>query len=278
MRLFAQLGVFCALGLVPATSQANPVVDPSGMIDTDGDGVIDPEDACPQDPGPAEDDEKKSGCTPKAQAIKWIVTFIARNAPPGRPTYFKHAVETKDEALARYRGIAESLIEVVYDPQTVPLFRGPVGRARTIAIMLGVSFWETGFRRDVDLGLGPHGRGDQGRSWCLMQLNVGKGKSPGGFSGPELVADRTHCFSEGLRAIRGSFAACRGLGLEYRLSAYASGTCAKGRDKSRQRVGTGMSWFANSRDIRLFTDADVLEELNPPAPEPVFGPALAWNF
>ena len=252
-----------------STAQVVPVpvmVEVPVVQDTDGDEVQDDLDACPFDAGPANDHPKKNGCTGRVLAKQWVVSFISRNAPPGRKTYYTYAVETREEALARYGEIAEALIDVIYDPEVRPLFSGPTGRARTASLLLGVMFWETGFRRDVDLGLGKDARGDNGRSWCLMQINIGKGTTPNGLHGEDLVTDRRACFTEGLRVIRGSFQACRRLPLEYRLSAYASGSCDKGQDKSKQRVGTGMQWYTNSRTLRLFKDDEILVT---PTPIPV---------
>lgn len=264
LKLFVLLGLAAILIFTtPSKAEVSVKTEVSTIVlDTDGDGITDSHDACPNDVGPKNSDTQTNGCTARTLARQWIVAFIAKVSPPGRKTYFTHAQETREEALVRYGEIADNLLAAVYDPNVKPLFSGPLGRARTISLMLGVMFWETGFRRDVDLGLGKHARGDNGRSWCLMQINIGSGKTASGHTGEELVKDRRICFQEGLRVIRGSFSACRRLPLEHRLSAYASGSCDKGRDKSRQRVHTGMQWFANSRALRLFSDID----LAPPAP------------
>jgi hypothetical protein len=260
MKRFVLLSITVTLlfTALPSTAQEVPVKAETVVLDTDGDGISDDVDACPSDVGPGDENPKKNGCTARVLARQWIVTFISKNAPPGRPTYFKYAGETREEALIRYGEIAESLLDVIYDPEIKPMFAGSHGRARTVSLLLGVMLWETGFRRDVDFGLGKYARGDNGRSWCLMQINLGKGKTASGYTGQELVSNRRLCFSEGLKSIRGSFSACRGLPLEYRLSAYASGSCDKGRDKSKQRVGTGMQWYTNSRALRLFKDDEII--------------------
>jgi hypothetical protein len=91
-----------------------------------------------------------------------------------------------------------------------------------------------------------------------MQINIGDGRTPGGFSGEDLVKDRKACFMEGMRIVRGSFSVCRSMPFDQRLSAYASGSCDKGREKSKQRVRTGMRWFSQSP--RLFTDEAAVAE------------------
>lgn len=269
LKLFVLLGLAVILIFTTPSKAQVPakVENATTVLDTDGDRISDELDACPKDVGPMNSEALKNGCTAHALARQWIVAFISKVSFPGRKTYFTHAQETREEALVRYGEIANDLLAAVYDPDVKPLFSGPLGRARTISLMLGVMFWETGFRRDVDFGLGKHARGDNGRSWCLMQINIGSGKTASGFTGEDLVKNRRACFQEGLRVIRGSFSACRRLPLEHRLSAYASGSCDKGRDKSRQRVHTGMQWFSNSRALRLFSDNDLAPQLPAPTPD-----------
>lgn len=271
-----------AMPLYVAAQEATPasVQVTEASTDIDGDGLFE-NDACPLDVGPPSADPKTNGCTSRSLAKEWIKGIIVKAAPPGRPTYIEHAKETKEDALERYDGIARSLVAVVYDPDTKPLFSGSSGRSRTASILLGVMFWETGFRRDVDLGEGKLSRGDQGKSWCLMQLNIGSNRTASwnvvkkrfalpadpadqvreGFTGPELVLDRTVCISEGYKALKGSFGACRKLPLEHRLASYASGSCDKGWQKSSERIGSGIRWFARTRADRVFKDADVVAEI-----------------
>jgi len=222
--------------------------------------------------------------TTTAPVVDWIVGFMSRHAPPGRTTYYVEAQETKEEAEKRYRSIAEDLVEVVYDPKNKPLFGGSKGRSRTISVMLGIMLYESGFGRNVDYGVGKFARGDNGRSWCLMQMNVGKGrawKDAGGWnikhdrpwrygdkaedivvgaSGPEMVKDRRKCFTEGLRLIRISFRSCRSYPLKERLRVYASGSCKYGAKGSRIRMSAAIKFFDNSREERKsFVDAEVIK-------------------
>jgi len=210
--------------------------------------------------------------------IVWIMAFIMAVAPPGRKLYFPHAQETKQEATARYNEISRDIVEVVYDPNVKPLFRGSTGRARTVSVILSIMLHESGFRRDVDLNLGKYARGDKGNSWCLMQLNVGTGRTlkwnkkhnrkvrwddppeeiHPGYTGAELIADRKLCIREGLRVLRLSMGGCRKLPLNQRLRAYASGNCQNGAKQSETRMGTAMRWYRRSRSKRKFVDSDIL--------------------
>lgn len=246
-------------------------------IDTDGDGILDEQDACPTVSGLPDDNPKKNGCTPKILARQWVVNFIEKYAPPGRKVYYDEATETKEEAQERYASLADDLIDTVYDVNTKPIFAGPTGRSQTVSLLLGIMFWETSFRKDVDFGIGEHSRGDHGESWCLMQIKIGDGRTASwntrlnrvatpmddpedvrpGYSGEELVHDRKLCFSEGLKVVRGSFGVCHDLPLAERLSSYASGSCDKGRDASKKRVNTGIRWFYNSQ--RFFKDEELID-------------------
>ncbi len=106
-------------------------------------------------------------------------------------------------------------------------------------------------------------RGDGGRSVCLMQLNVGKGRTPAwntetgkwatphddpdnvmpGWNAAELIADRKKCFLAAHRIMRSSIASCSRFGALEGLRSYASGTCNEGSDASRRRMGVAIRWF-----------------------------------
>lgn len=212
--------------------------------------------------------------------IAWILAFMTVVAPPGRKTFYTEAQETQAEAQDRYNTIAKDIVEVVYDPQTKVLFGGANGRSRTASVILSIMLHESGFMKNVDYGVGKYAKGDQGKSWCLMQLNIGEGRTVSwntkhdrpprwgddptdiseGYTGPELIADRQLCIREGLKVLRLSFSACRGLPLDQRLRVYGSGTCEKGSSGSAARMNTAIRWFQNSREQRkLFDESDVIQ-------------------
>jgi hypothetical protein len=76
-----------------------------------------------------------------------------------------------------------------------------------------------------------------------MQIRVGDGTTGEGWTGSELIADRTSCFRAALHILRGSFAACRRLPMIDRMSAYATGSCSEGAEASRLRVGRALQWW-----------------------------------
>jgi hypothetical protein len=80
-------------------------------------------------------------------------------------------METFEDGRARYELIANSVLATV--AREKPVFSGKRGRIRTAALLLSISMFESSYRKDVDMNLGKQGRGDNGRSWCLMQVQLG---------------------------------------------------------------------------------------------------------
>jgi hypothetical protein len=223
---------------------------------------------------------------------QWVVDRMLTWMPPGQ-SKVKMASETAEEGKARYEEIADDLISVVFDPSERPVFSGSYGRAKTLAIMLSVSWFESGFRKDVDLGLGGLARGDSGQSWCLMQVKLGKEEKAlentkqrivldgdyfkfttdrsAGFGGKDLVRDRKACFRTGLHLIRNSFDRGAGLPVLDRLSIYASGKAIRDFDVSRVRVKRAQAWL--SQELPPLEDKAVMDILHPPEEEllPVTG-------
>jgi hypothetical protein len=170
--------------------------------------------------------------------VAWALSFMMSWAPPGR-SHIKDAVETPEAGAARYAEIARAATAVVFDPGARPLLAGPHARSQTLAILLSVAFHESGFRRDVDLGIGPLARGS-GTDSCLMQIRVGRGNTLEGYSHGDLTADRSKCFRVGLRLLRHSIGACRSLPRLDWLSAYARGQCVVDEPTSHALLGPAL--------------------------------------
>lgn len=216
-----------------------------------------------------------------ALAETWLFDHMVKLAPPGRKLWYPDSEETKEEAEKRYRGIARDIVEVVYNPTTKVPFKGPLGRTRTASLILSVMFHESGFMKHVDYGLGKYARGDQGDSWCMMQLNIGQGRTLKwnrvhdrlvqwkdrpqdifeGFTGEELIEDRKRCIQEGLKVLRVSMSTCRSQPLLLQLSSYASGKCYKGHEESRLRVGMAIRIFSSTKTKRNFQESSVVPEI-----------------
>lgn len=193
--------------------------------------------------------------------IAWALGIMLAWAPPGR-SRIKDAVETPEAGAARYAEIARDAAHVAFDPGERPLVAGPRARSQSLAVLLSVAYHESGFRRDVDLGAGPLARGS-GTDSCLMQIRVGKGKTPEGWSHDDLVADRQKCFRAGFRLLRRSIGACRSLPPLDWLSAYARGACARDEPVSHALIGPAFQVRPAPLD-----DAQVAQRIAAAAPAP----------
>lgn len=165
----------------------------------------------------------------------WSYRTLLRIASPEKLAPLRQD-ETEDEMRERYKTLAQGIAEAVESSPS--LFRGDNGAYRTAALIISVGFFESGFRKDVGDG---RVRGDGGRSWCYMQINIGKGPVYMGpdemqnWYGTDLVQDPQKCFKTGLLTLRRSIGACRKYTEGDVLSAYTSGRCVHGEPKARQR-------------------------------------------
>lgn len=209
--------------------------------------------------------------------IAWFVAFMMTMASPTRPQFTPAAKETPTEATIRYESIATDIATVLW--KNPPLYAGDMGRLKTASIIMGIMLHESSFRKDVDLNLGDFGRGDHGRSWCMMQIQIGNGRTPAwntvkqraalpgdskdeivqGWTGPELISDRKKCIEAGYRMMKESFETCRSLPPNEWLRGYASGNCTDGVLESEHRMNVGMNWFNAHRPG--FNDVQALQIL-----------------
>lgn len=112
----AVLGALLAVGPVVPGAFAAP------QVDTDGDGVPDAGDACPNEPGVRSSDPRTAGCAPKLDAAKLKtkaeVTFTGYESLPGqRGRVF---VELTDAVVVEVKRVGQ-VIEYKLIGATVPL-------------------------------------------------------------------------------------------------------------------------------------------------------------
>lgn len=124
---------------------------------------------------PAESSARSSTTNQPAQPTaddvrNWVVERMVAWSKPGL-TLHPPAMESFEDGKARYYQIADAALSTV--SKNKPIFGGSKGRVRTVALMLAISMFESAYRKDVDMNLGKLGRGDGGRSWCLMQVQLG---------------------------------------------------------------------------------------------------------
>lgn len=168
----------------------------------------------------------------------WIFSLLVLLAPPERiaaQPSFPGWHETVEQLTARYQSIASDIAAVV--ETDAPLARGPRGREQTAAILVAVSWLESGWAPDVDASRCYRGRSgrskrcDSGRAHTIYQMQ---------FDDPaqrELArTDRRAATRTALARIRRSIAACSRYGDLARLNAYASGRCDAGQKAGAARI------------------------------------------
>jgi hypothetical protein len=173
----------------------------------------------------------------------WMLAIMLVTVPPGKSREPKEARETEKEGKARYAAIADALAEVVLDADESSLFDGKKGRLKTAALMLAISRYESSWRRDVDLGIGPRARGGGGRYWCLMQIAVPKGKTPEGWTGEDLVESRDRCFRRALHILQRGKRVCKKHGGTSFVNHYASGHCDGAKKPVKERIDLMNKWL-----------------------------------
>jgi hypothetical protein len=183
--------------------------------------------------------------TPELLAA-WLVGIMITAVPPGKYLEPPENVETAADARARYQAIASAAAEVALDPNERSLFPGDDGRRMTAALLLVLSMYESGWKRDVDLGIGKHDKLVRAsrQYWCIMQIGV-DGKTAEGWTGPELVADRTRCFRAGLHRLQRARGYCRAQGPDAWLRMYAKGSCSDAGKTADTRMATARRWMGH---------------------------------
>lgn len=177
-----------------------------------------------------------------------LVSYLVAAMVAWVPLYAHRPAEVLDETAARYESIARDAAAVALDDNEAPLFDGPDGRAQTALLMLSVASFESSFTKTVDDG---GRRGDNGHSFCLMQIKVGRGITREGWTGRQLVNDRRLCFRAALHILHASFNACRAFPLDDRLGAYATGHCFIDAAISRSRIRRARAWWQAHAPPRL---------------------------
>lgn len=147
-----------------------------------------------------------------------------------------YEIENEIERQTRIESIAEDISEVVINAKELP---GGMSRWETaVTVATWASAESNGFDPAVERGTT---RGDHGRSWCIMQIHLPRGKTSQGWSGPDLIADRQKCITVGMEVMAWSMKACKHLPKDQRLAAYASGRCTAAIGLTKARYWTTTS-------------------------------------
>lgn len=178
--------------------------------------------------------------------LSWLVGLML-SLPPAYPIV--ESPEAPEARAARYESIATDVLSVVYDPDESPLVRGPRGRLESALIVLATAYSETLWRGGVETAEGHAALArrhmvDGGWSYCLLQINVGRGRTREGWTGVDLLQDRRRCIRAGYHIMQRSLWACWFLPRTDRLAAYASGGCKTGQHHSRTRFAMAARWLS----------------------------------
>ena len=166
---------------------------------------------------------------------KWIFSVLVVIAPPEKLSVTVHG-ETLEEMTARYENTAIDMASVIEDRG--PLFKGDDDGRKTAATMVAIMKYESELAQDVAVG---KRRGDHGRSWCYMQINIGKGKNIWGddemrtWVGQDLADDWKKCFTVSYEILRYSLKSCGNYKNGDILSGYTAGVCVVNEKKARNR-------------------------------------------
>lgn len=190
--------------------------------------------------------------------VGWMFAVVTALSPQD-PTAVNQ--EDPEARSARMSSIAQDIAEVVFDESEDPLFSGYRGREKSAIFVATWAAHESNhFEKSVDVGTK---RGDNGSSWCLMQRHIGRGKTPEGWSGKDLVNDRKKCILSGYRVMKYSWRTCRGPELA-RGAMYISGRC---------NWAVGQSVTRSQHALRLFKEYN-LESYVKSIEAPSFDPLL----
>lgn len=163
----------------------------------------------------------------------WVFGVMLAISPS---TKFKQHFESEEAMKVRYEQTANDMVDAIRSSK--PLFTGDNAELQEAALLTSIAFFESGFRKDVDNGTV---RGDNGGSWCLMQLNIGGGNVKVGteemkkWNGKDLIKDRKKCFKAAIEVLRLSMKECSQYNGSDVISLYTSGKCAPGEPLAKSR-------------------------------------------
>lgn len=123
-----------------------------------------------------------------------------------------------------YPATAEAIAKVSME---APLYEGPQKEAKTAALFVAISYYESRFRNDA------RGGGGKGRWLCLMQV-ARENLPPGGAA--QVLHQPEACLRAALPMLRRSFKECARHPEPDRLGLFAASTCEKGAEASRGRT------------------------------------------
>jgi len=172
----------------------------------------------------------------------WILALMLHLSPADRWTASPGHDESREARLARYTSIAADIDATLEKGDRIQRTA-----QQDAALLVAVTFMESGFAKDVDVGpcyrpSADSKRCDSGLAACIAQIRVGPGLTSlhthgiAGLSQDDLFRQRKKCLQIARFMLRRSFRACTKDGPDARMDVYASGKCGSGRDEGKKRL------------------------------------------
>jgi hypothetical protein len=172
----------------------------------------------------------------------WILALMLHLSPEERWKSLPGHEETKAERRARYEAIAADIASTVEKGDAIHK-----KREADAALLVAVTYLESGFQKDVDVGpcYRPNAndkRCDEGRAACIAQIRIRDGYTSehthgiAGLTLADLFKERKKCLAIAKFMLRRSFRACTKDGPDARMDVYASGRCGYGREEGKKRL------------------------------------------
>lgn len=191
-----------------------------------------------------------------------VATWLLKATMTWVPFLATSGYETKSACETRREQIAQDFHDVAFDTIEKPLFKAATeheARAMTATFLASIASYESGFHYLVDIGrcdLLAKLNGvtedkvcDNGKSHCIMQINIGSGKTSEGWSKADLIGDRKKCIRSALHILQYSKETCMAAGIKTVpdvFSIYAAGKCYNGSTHMLHRFNRASIWVRDN--------------------------------
>lgn len=172
-----------------------------------------------------------------AAFIEYIFTAMKSWVPPTSQCFW-NPNKTKyqsciDDATNHYHEVAQTIVEVVSEPDIQLPFTGHNTKVKTALLMASIASTESRFEKKVD---SCQKVGDNGLAFGLWQTHSGRAAT---------CKDRASALKIAIKIVNESFDYCKRWPLRDKLAAYASGSCSNSRGiwHSRRKINRAINYL-----------------------------------